>query len=190
MEIDKPPFITQFEQFTPGQKLGFAGSTLAITGSFLPWLHADILDFQFTIHGIDKTGKYTLGLALLASLLLYLQWTDTGQLVTAAAGSLITIIGLLHILDPRISLATAVTRTAVTTGPGAYFTAAGGLCILYSAAHDYYDSEGDPSTPITTLRPTTHTPDTDTDTEETSSTTPDDDTSTPETDTSESATHD
>lgn len=131
-----------------GQKLSLAGIVITIFGSFLPWLSATILGAQFTVRGIDRDGKFTLLVAIMAGVPVILYWNKRGQITTAILGLFVAGLALLYVIDPLIGVPQSqmsaqeqsMLRSAINIEIGLYVTVLGGTGIAYGSLNDIFKS--------------------------------------------------
>lgn len=141
----QPHSRNQKHGMSKGQKVGLIGGALAAFGAFLPWFKISILATSLTVRGIDKDGVFTLIAAIVAVLIIYLYWSNSGKLLAGLMGLFIAGVGFVYITNPLAGVQTsafqrALLKGAIQIGSGLYLTLIGGIGILIASVYNYLNA--------------------------------------------------
>jgi len=128
--------------FSRGEQLAIGSAAVVVIAAFLPWISASILGTSVTVNGIDGDGVITLGMAVVAGVLVVArQWDRINRALVGVLGGLIAALALYYVVDPTTGIeggdvAAELAREAVSPGIGLYLTALGGVGLVIAAVLD------------------------------------------------------
>jgi hypothetical protein len=131
---DTEPRTDPTTEETRGRQIAFVGAAISAAAAFLPWATAETAMRSQEVTGIDGDGVVTLGLAVVAVLVLLVglrkPWSVPSRVAVCILGVLIALVGLYYISGPgAISTIDTPRGVEVSVDVGLYLTALGGAAL-------------------------------------------------------------
>ncbi|QGN07342.1 hypothetical protein Hrd1104_08510 [Halorhabdus sp. CBA1104] len=133
---------SQTGRFSRSEQIAL-GSVAAVTiGAFLPWITASAFGTSVSVNGIDGDGVFTLGMAIVAAVLVVARnWDRINTFAIGGLGVLITAFSILYIVDPAFGIEESgamaeAAKEMLNPGIGLYVTLLGGVGLIAASVLD------------------------------------------------------